>query len=111
MGHGCHDCGSPNSCECKPEKSVTKDDVKEWAIRNEVTSEWYCNNIGGSWAAVVPREALATGTFSGCARMPPFDTNHTQFRDAARIVPAPPCEMSDDECWAIRAARKKLEGE
>lgn len=19
MGHGCHDCGSPNSCDCEPE--------------------------------------------------------------------------------------------
>lgn len=23
MGHGCHDCGCPNGCECKPEQEIS----------------------------------------------------------------------------------------
>ena len=24
MGHGCHDCGSPNSCDCEPGDSAKR---------------------------------------------------------------------------------------
>jgi hypothetical protein len=65
---------------------MPKDDVKEWAIQDEATGAWYLRQVGGGWAAAPSRESLATGSYGGCARLPPFDTSHPQYLDVADEV-------------------------
>lgn len=37
MGHGCHDCGSPNSCECPPWEEMRH--IEERRKLNQIRSQ------------------------------------------------------------------------
>ena len=43
MGHGCHDCGCPNGCECYPvkEKIVIKEPSKGLTTMTKVCESWF----------------------------------------------------------------------
>src|SRR6266850_5953998 len=116
MGHGCHDCGSPNSCECEPEtpkkcthcglykcdsycstwvedEPMLKDDVKEWAIKDEAMGEWW-NPGNETWGTAT----IWSTSYQNAAW---YIANHSKVKPrlTARIVPTPPREMTDIECW------------
>jgi len=74
----------------------------EFAIQDEATGEWYCSDHKWRFGAIrVGPESIVTGSYCGVASTGrfAFDTlAERTFRDGARIVPAPPREMTDAEC-------------
>lgn len=77
--------------------------VEEWAIQDEATGEWW---TGARWRAAGPdgnvwgnyRHVCETLAEPGCIT---FEEGR-----APRIVPAPPREMTDTECWEWLHSRK-----
>lgn len=72
---------------------------KEWAIQDEATGEWGATTESIVRMAVTRVESSATqyATYREAA-----SAIHTYniLSPTVRIVPAPPREMTDEECWA-----------
>lgn len=72
------------------------DDVKEWAIRDEATGEY----MGLYSLPVVACSAIRFGRYIAGFRFTWLTPGDLHFRDSARIIPAPPREMTDAEAEA-----------
>jgi hypothetical protein len=74
--------------------------TKEWAIRDEETGEWWSDQ-GNRWSGNA-RDAVRLQRYRHATA--PFAYSAVQAREGARIVEAPPREMTNEECvaWVAR---------
>ena len=70
---------------------------ERWAIQDSATGEWW-NNVESEWSHS-SNDATSSVNYHHIARWYPLDPALSMFRESARIVPAPPREMTDEECW------------
>lgn len=79
------DCHGKGQCDCEPEPEA-------WAIQDRETGEWY--RSPGTGLTKNPNEAhRLLHYYDACAVVAQYGNN-----DRARVVPAPPREMTDAEC-------------
>ena len=67
--------------------------MNNWSIRDEATGEWW-NGI--TWTS--DNRVARYDSYRGAACSVVF-TEGAGYREDARIVPAPPAQMTDEECW------------
>lgn len=73
---------------------MPKEDVKEWAIQDETTGEWW-NNVFGLEKLTIAYPTV----YDYYPLRVAADISRLQRNNDLRIVPAPPREMTDEECW------------
>ena len=69
--------------------------TQEYAIQDEATGEWW---TGARWRKEGPDGCVWSRYVNAVAYLAPV-WNPENARETARIVPAPPREMTDEECW------------
>lgn len=71
---------------------------QEWAIRDEATGEWWNCDYFGKYAPK-DKEPTRFQSYPRAATALVRSEEANLGRASARIVPAPPREMTDAECW------------
>ena len=87
--------------------------TQEWAIQDEATGEWWNGGryLTGKESWGDAKEAMLYNAYADCFHADAFDTYYLHNRCAtARIVPAPPREMTDEECWKWLAGQHGVSG-